>query len=109
MCWPLPDGWGIYWNLWVQLAGYISWPLVALVASLLFAGPIRRLVERANKFSAGGISVEAELSARVEAIDEQPEAGPESEALVEDVQDAPVSAELVVTSNQKRLEPGWNA
>lgn len=110
MCWPLPDGWGIYWNLWVQVIGHVAWPFVTLVAALLFVGPVRRLVERANKFSAGGVSFEAAaLTAKVEAMDDQPEGPPESESSVEQGgQDSPPSAE-VITTNQKRLEPGWNS
>lgn len=111
MCWPLPDGWGIHWDLWVQLVGYIAWPVVTLIAAMLFVGPVRRLVERANKMSAGGISFEAAaISAKVEAIDdEQSEVQTESGAPSgQSVPDLPASAE-VITINQQRLEPGWNA
>ncbi|HEX8902087.1 hypothetical protein [Vitreimonas sp.] len=109
MCWPLPDGWEIHWDLWVEVIGHIAWPFVALIAALLFVGPVRRLVERANKFSAGGISFEAQaLTAKVEAIDDQPESAPTSEAAQDAAQDLPTSAE-VITTNQRRLEPGWDS
>lgn len=108
MCWPLPNGWAIYWDLWVQAIGHLAWPFVTLVAAMLFVGPVRRLVDRANKISAGGISVEAEaIAAKVEAIDDQPESSADVSA-EQAAQDLPPSAE-VITTNQKRLEPGWNS
>jgi hypothetical protein len=107
MCWPLPTGWIIYWGLWVQLAGYVVWPLVALVAAFLFVGPIRRFLERTNKVSAAGVSLEA-LSAKVDAIEQDPDPSVTPSSPAEQRVEEPAAPEPI-TQSQERLEPGWRS
>lgn len=108
MCWPLPTNWVVYWDLWVQLAGHLAWPVIALIASFLFVGPVRRFLERTNKVSAAGVSLEA-LSAKVDAIQEDSEPNAARDASPDTQAEDPPATPERITQSQEKLEPGWNA
>jgi hypothetical protein len=106
------EGYEIYWDLWVQLAGHLAWPIVALLILMAFRKPVREMLTRADSFEIGGVKVSSQLKALTAEVDQglmqaEQKLTQTAEETAEAVENAPVE-EAPVTVGQKKIEEGWN-
>jgi hypothetical protein len=105
------EGYVIQWDLWVQLAGHLAWPIVTLFVLLAFKKPVRELLTRADSFEVGGVKVSSQLKTLTAEVNEGlKEAELRLTQTPEDIEDAieerPVSLDPL-TGDEKRIEEGW--
>lgn len=105
------DGYVIQWDLWVELAGHLAWPLVVIAVLLTFRRPLRDLLTKADSVEVGGVKISSKIKALntevTEGLKEADARLTQKEEEVTEAAEEPLPPDMPLSVDQQRIQAGW--